>query len=99
LSRPTSVSKQVEQISHYFTTSPGGRAGGLLEKPTIRLTQPSLAGTGAELGKKERREKVNDYSCTIVSERHQWRTHTLGPKEEEKKSMIIVVPSSDRLTA
>ena len=24
--------------------------GGLLEKSTIRLTQPSLAGTGAELG-------------------------------------------------
>ena len=40
---------------------------------------------------KGRREKVNDYSGTIVSERRRWRTHTLGPKE--KKSMIIVVPS------
>ena len=28
---------------------------------------------------KERREKVNDYSGTIVSERRRWRTHTLGP--------------------
>ena len=30
--------------------------------------------------KKEKREKVNDYSGTIVSERRRWRTHTLGPK-------------------
>jgi hypothetical protein len=45
--------------------------------------------------KERRREKVNDYSGTIVSERRRWRTHTLGPKEREreKKSMIIVVPS------
>ena len=43
--------------------------------------------------KKREREKVNDYSGTIVSERRRWRTHTLGPKEEEKKSMIIVIPS------
>jgi hypothetical protein len=27
----------------------------------------------------EQREKVNDYSGTIVSERRRWRTHTLGP--------------------
>jgi hypothetical protein len=32
--------------------------------------------------KKERREKVNDYSGTIVSERRRWRTHTLGPKKK-----------------
>ena len=30
--------------------------------------------------KREEREKVNDYSGTIVSERRRWRTHTLGPK-------------------
>ena len=53
LSRPTNVTKQVELISCYFTTSPGGRAGGLLEKSILRLTQPSLAGTGAELGNNE----------------------------------------------
>jgi hypothetical protein len=41
-----------------------------------------------EREKKERREKVNDYSGTIVSERRLWRMHTLGTK----KSMIIVVP-------
>jgi hypothetical protein len=29
---------------------PAGRAGGRLEESKIRLTQPSLAGTGAELG-------------------------------------------------
>ena len=35
----------------YFTTSPDGRADGRrLEESKIRLTQPSLAGTGAELG-------------------------------------------------
>jgi hypothetical protein len=32
-----------------------------------------------ERKRKERREKVNDYSGTIVSERRRWRTHTLGP--------------------
>jgi hypothetical protein len=54
LTGPTNVTKQVELISCHFTTSPGGRAdgrvGGLLEKSTVRLTQPSLAGTWAELG-------------------------------------------------
>jgi hypothetical protein len=35
--------------------------------------------------KRKRREKVNDYSGTIVSERRQWRTHTLGPKVKKKK--------------
>jgi hypothetical protein len=54
LTRPTNVTKHVELIYCYFTTSPGGRAdgrvGGLLEKSTVRLTQPSLAGTWAELG-------------------------------------------------
>ena len=54
MTRPTNVTKHVELISCYFTTSPGGRAdgrvGGLLEKSTVRLTQPSLAGTWAELG-------------------------------------------------
>jgi hypothetical protein len=30
--------------------------------------------------RKEKREKVNDYSGTIVSERRRWRMHTLGPK-------------------
>ena len=29
----------------------GGRTDGRLEEYKIRLTQPSLAGTGAELGK------------------------------------------------
>ena len=32
-----------------------------------------------EKEKKRKREKVNDYSGTIVSERHRWHTHTLGP--------------------
>ena len=30
--------------------------------------------------RKKEREKVNDYSGTIVSERRRWRTHTLRPK-------------------
>jgi hypothetical protein len=33
-----------------------------------------------ERREKREREKVNDYSGTIVSERRRWRTHTLGPK-------------------
>jgi hypothetical protein len=33
-----------------------------------------------EREKERRREKVNDYSGTIMSERRRWRTHTLGPK-------------------
>ena len=41
-------------LRSYFTTSPGGRPAGRpagrLEESKIRLTQPSLAGTGAELG-------------------------------------------------
>jgi hypothetical protein len=48
-------------LGSYFTTSPDGRAdgrlgrrpAGLLEESKIRLTQPSLAGTGAELGNME----------------------------------------------
>ena len=39
-------------LGSYFTTSPDGRAYGRLEESKIRLTQPSLAGTGAELGNK-----------------------------------------------
>ena len=35
--------------------------------------------------RKKGREKVNDDSGTIVSERHQWRTHTLGPIEKNRK--------------
>jgi hypothetical protein len=42
--------KQVELISCLFTTSPGGGMVGRLEELNLRLTQPSLAGTGAELG-------------------------------------------------
>jgi hypothetical protein len=34
---------------------------------------------GGREKKEKRREKVNDYSGTIVSERRRWRTHTLGP--------------------
>ena len=34
-------------------------------------------------GKRKEREKVNDYSGTIVSERRQWCTHTLGPETEK----------------
>ena len=41
-------------LGMYFTTSPDGRAdgrpGGQLEESKIRLTQPSLAETGAEIG-------------------------------------------------
>jgi hypothetical protein len=33
---------------------------------------------------KREREKVNDYSGTIVSERRRWRTHTLGPKSKSR---------------
>ena len=44
--------------------------------------------------KKERREKVNDYSGTIVSERRRWRTHTLGPI---KLKDIIELPPFDWL--
>ena len=40
-------------ISLLFRTAgrADGRADGRLEKSILRLTQPSLAGTGAELGK------------------------------------------------
>jgi hypothetical protein len=44
-------------LQSFFTTSPDGRAdgrpGGRLEESKIRLTLPSLAGTGAELGNKQ----------------------------------------------
>jgi hypothetical protein len=44
----------VELISCLFITSPNGQADGRparrLEELKVRLTQPSLAGTGAELG-------------------------------------------------
>ena len=53
---PTTLRKQVLLYSNYFTTNPdsrpGRRADGRLEKSILRLTQPSLAGTGAELGNK-----------------------------------------------
>ena len=47
--RPTTLIKQVLPYSSYFTTIPDGWVVGLLEKSKLRLTQPSLAGTGAEL--------------------------------------------------
>ena len=43
------------------------------------LRQPLLGELAMSWREKERREKVNDYSGTIVSERRRWRTHTLGP--------------------
>ena len=48
-SRPATLRKQVLLYSSYFTTIPGGQR---LEKSILRLTQPSLAWTGAELGNK-----------------------------------------------
>ena len=41
--------------------------------------------------KKREREKVNDYSGTIVSERRRWRTHTLGPIKETLQTHKIMV--------
>ena len=44
-------------LGSYFTTTPvGWRASGWLKESKIRLTQPSLARTGAELGKKLRKK-------------------------------------------
>jgi hypothetical protein len=38
-------------LGSFSGTSPDGRAGGrVLEETKLKLTQPSLAGTGAELG-------------------------------------------------
>ena len=37
-------------LGPYFTTIPDGWAGGRLEESKLRLTHPSLAGSGAELG-------------------------------------------------
>ena len=55
---------------------------------------------------KRKREKVNDYSGTIVSERRRWRTHTPGPKRDplmqrrtrrlRKKMKNHTVSDSDR---
>ena len=42
-----------------------------------------------ERKRKERGEKVNDYSGTIVSERRRWRTHTLGPKVNDYSGTIV----------
>jgi hypothetical protein len=50
LIRHSNITKQVELISCLFTTSPEGWAAGRLKESKIRLTQPSLGGTGAELG-------------------------------------------------
>ena len=44
----------------YFTTIPDGRAGGRLEESKLMLTQPSLAGSGAELGKMDQVEHFVD---------------------------------------
>ena len=42
-----------------------------------------------ERKRKKEREKVNDYSGTIVSERRRWRTHTLGPILEKMKTVSV----------
>jgi hypothetical protein len=41
-----------------------------------------------------KREKVNDYSGTIVSERRRWRTHTLG---QIKKNWLGVTVKTKKL--
>jgi hypothetical protein len=40
-------------LGSYFTTIPGGWAGGRLEESKLMLTQPSLAGSWPELGNRE----------------------------------------------
>jgi hypothetical protein len=43
---------------------------GRLEKSILRLTQPSLAGTGAELGKREQKEDFDNFLkdfCSVFS--------------------------------
>ena len=47
---PTNVTNEVEMISYLFRTIPDNQAGGSLEDLKIRITLPSLAGTGADLG-------------------------------------------------
>ena len=55
----------------------------------------SDGGRGKRKEKERRREKFNDYSGTIVSERRRWRTHTLGPKWRFLEDEIQVgVPDS-----
>jgi hypothetical protein len=68
-------------LGSFSGTSLGGRAAGrpggrMLDFSKLRLTQPSLAGSGAELGKKEKENMVNSglrLSDTVC-------TAPLGPK-------------------
>ena len=60
-------------FSGYFNTIPdGGRTDGRLEKSILRLTQPSLAGTWAELGN-------NAINYGLLSA-DGWRTHSTRTK-------------------
>ena len=68
--RPTNVTKQVEMISCLFTNSPGVRVAGLLEELKLRLTQPSLAGTGAERGNIDNIFKP--YLCSFYQNLNKW---------------------------
>ena len=52
LIRPSNVTKKVELISCLFTTIPGGWAASRAAGGIKNKAQPSLAGTGAELGNK-----------------------------------------------
>ena len=72
-STPTTLRKQVMFFSGYFNTIPdGGRTDGRLEKSILRLTQPSLAGTWAELGN-------NAINYGLLSA-DGWRTHSTRTK-------------------
>ena len=95
---PTIVTKQVEMISCLFTTSPDGRTAGLLEESKLSLTQPSLAATWAELGKKI-------VMCLITSMIFPWIKQTMsgiplrvnGLNNESKAEIFHLKYSSSRL--